>query len=177
MRVNECYSVPDHVVAAVRRYDPALRLRWGRASHRMRLERQVARGMDPEGFRHDPDGFDMARQGYVLVTTFPPCEEAWARLQAYLWYGDVWRRGGAKAVDVELRAAEARDEARLAAAGSDENEGLAREMYRYLRAPRTLPEGAGAGSHFPGYDRPAGISMARGARGTRTRWIVPRSTN
>src|SRR3972149_2676711 len=91
--------------------------RGGRASHRMRLERQVARGMDPEGFRHDPDGFDMARQGYVLVTTFPPCEEAWARLQAYLWYGDVWRRGGAKAVDVELRAAEARDEARLAAAG------------------------------------------------------------
>lgn len=144
MRLNETYSVPDHIVQDMTRYDPYLRLRWGRAQGRVRLERKIDREkpMDPRNFRFDPDGYDMARQGYTLVGTFEPQEFAYQMLVRELWKKDLQRRGWRVVAD-ETEAEENRAREKEELDRKDEFMAIGREAWRHMNTVKTVPEGAG----------------------------------
>jgi hypothetical protein len=145
MRLSECYTVPAHVARWMASYDSALRLRWDGHLGQVRVERKVRPHLNPAHFSRDPIGRRMALDGYDLITAFTPTEEAWAALPGALWHGDVWRRGGYRAVVQQDAETQQRGEAQRRAKVSHIMDALSREVARYfLRShSRTLPEGAG----------------------------------
>ena len=145
MHLGESYSVPNHVVQAIRQYDPLVRLRWGRAKRRVRLERKIdrARPADPAYFSQDPDGYDMAREGYTLISSFEPDETAYRLIVQRLWEADIRRRGGWRKVADEMDEADIAARRKADTAVSDENHARAVDLWNHMNTVKVAPEGAG----------------------------------
>jgi hypothetical protein len=138
MRLGECYSVPDHVVAQVRAFDPALRIKWGRAEKTVRVERKISRmkAIDP-GVPVKFDDFEMAKDGYCLVYRFLPLDENWDKLLYTLRVMDIWKQGGSSAIADLVEADEEREKAEKRRSWKSDVHQMAAEMFRHLNTPRT----------------------------------------
>lgn len=150
MRLNECYSVPDHVVAGLRQYDPLLRLKWGRAEGTVRLERKVTRPLSGEVFTlasevplEAYDDFESCDEGYSLITKFPPYESNWPKILYTLALTDLQRIGGARAVSDMLEADEQYKKERRTWNRRDDFREMAVDLYKHMNRIKTVPEGAG----------------------------------
>ena len=149
MRLNEGYSVPNHILKDLNDYDTDLRIRWGRAEGLVRVERRVRRArLDyvPPVDTGDPRMFDdaqMIREGYVLVLKFPPFEHNWSLLLYTLAQTDLQRLGGARQVADDLEAEELRAKARRQVNRRDDFREMGIDLYRFMNRPHSTPEGAG----------------------------------
>ena len=86
----------------LRLYDPDLRVVWSLRRECWLIERQIRRGKPCLTFDSpDPDAARRARDGYVHVGNVPPrmLDE---RVLLNLWQNDMWKHGGAKAVNQAL---------------------------------------------------------------------------
>lgn len=151
MTLNECYSVPDHIIKDLHDYDPLIRLRWGRAEGLVRVERRLRRTPAYVPPVSNYDDHCMFRDGYALVLKFPPLESNWPLVLPTLAQTDLQRLGGSHLAD-DLEAREAYEKARRAWNRKDDFRVLARDLYRRLNTVRTSPEGGGwhKNRSFPG---------------------------
>ena len=104
-RMGEGEMKPDlGFTKKLRSYDPDLRCVWSLRDDQWLVERRVRRSRVGYGFEsRDPDVARRARDGYVHVGNVPPgCLDELVILN--LWKSDMWRLGGAKAVNAELDA-------------------------------------------------------------------------
>lgn len=148
MLLNECYSIPDYIIAEIKDYDPDIRLRWGKAEGLVRVERRVRRArldyVPP--ITEDPRMYDdaqMIRDGYVLVLKFPPLEHNWPLVLYTLALTDIPRLGGAENLADDLEAQELYEKARRQWNRRDDFRVMGRDLYRIMNTVRTSPEGAG----------------------------------
>lgn len=109
-------KAPDGFVSDLRRYDSALRVRWGAASKKWLIERylrpmhpQVWQEMPPEHSRKPlfADAWDGWREGYVTVLTVAPDLLHWNLVVQALAENDMGRLGGKDALLRKIEAAEA----------------------------------------------------------------------
>ena len=130
---------PREVVAALQRYDPDLRLRWGVRTALWIIERRMPeRHKDLLAERPNPwkspKGFDLYdgwKEGYVHVLSVHPSLLD-ARVFDALREADAWRQGGFEGLNRKLNDAEAQWEAEKDRAIQNWNEGAAREAHDRL---------------------------------------------
>lgn len=142
MKLNECYSVPRTIIKELQDYDPALRLRWGRAEGIVRVERKVRRKYAYVPPVENFDDFVMIRDGYTLLFKFPPLEHLWPLVIYSVARTDLRRLGGADALADDLEAREQYENARKAWNRRDDFRVLSRDLYRHMNTVKTCPEGA-----------------------------------
>lgn len=142
MVLNEAYSIPDRFVREIHDYDPALRIRWGHAEGRVRVERRVRHAPAPSQATPFDDATAL-REGYMLVLKFLPYEHNWPLILFTLAQTDLQRLGGAKALAARLENQEQYEKARRQWNRRDDFRVMGRELYRIMNTIRTVPEGAG----------------------------------
>lgn len=142
MRLNECYSIPDRFVKEIKEYDPALRIRWGHAEGRVRVERRVRRAPAPSQATAFDDAVAL-REGYMLILKFLPYEHNWPLILFTLAQTDLQRLSGALAFAERLVNQEQYEKARRQWNRRDDFRVMGRELYRIMNTIRTVPEGAG----------------------------------
>lgn len=134
------FDPPKQFVADLQRYDPALRVVWSDQRECWLIERRVGRAKPslPGAFA-DADEYLAARDGYaILFEVDRECLDS--RVLYSLWDSDIWRQGGADAVNERI------DKAYYAAQRKGREEFLdfvrqeARARWRYMHRPRLLPE-------------------------------------
>lgn len=138
MKLNECYSVPDHVVRRMKELDPDLRLKWDQKKGEVRVERKVTRGkpLNPD-LLSNPADYQMAIDGYCLWLSFLPGDMKWDMLLYTIQCLDMWKRGGYKAIDAQLNADEQREKEEGRASWRSDVHHMSAEMFRHLNTPRT----------------------------------------
>lgn len=150
MRLGACYSIPDHFIAELQAYDPKLRVRWGRAEGKVRVERKVRRASEPTLLINvnllspkDFDDFEMMRDGYSLaITPFAPLAHNWPKMAYTVAVTDLQRLGGARVVADELESREAHEKERRSFNRRSDYHEMGCDLYRHMNRIATAPEGA-----------------------------------
>ena len=153
MRLSECYSIPDRFIRELKDYDPLLRVRWASGEKLVRLERKVS-------IRHDVtligdaevdedtaarlyDDVHTVREGYMLITKFPPGESQWPKILYTLFMSDVQRLGGAAKISQAIEDQEEFNKARRTWNRRDDFRHMASDLFRHMNTIKTCPAGAG----------------------------------
>lgn len=158
------FDPPKAFLNDLHRYDPTLRCRWSDARACFLIERKVSRGKqfpppkfvdptDPDGMmtvedaeeynREVYDEWKAASDGYIIeMNVDAECLDN--RVFLELWNKDIWRRGGADAVNDQIDQALAQRFRESRAAFNDRNRQEAKAAYRYMNRVRTVPE---SGAH------------------------------
>lgn len=138
MVLNECYSVPTHIVNEIKNLDPDLRLAWDKVKREVRVERKVTRGKPLDAsLLLNPVEQQMAKDGYCLWLSFTPSPEKWDMLLYTIKCLDMWKRGGAEAIDMQLNADEEREKEQGRRSWRSDVHHMSAEMFRHLNTPRT----------------------------------------
>jgi len=106
------YHPHDTFVRRLKEYDPMLRVRWSDYARSWQLERKMRHGKSSYGNSPNPDVNRRYQDGYVHVFSIP-YEWLDGRVFKALDLADLWKMGGAKALnrrmDQEIEAKEERD--------------------------------------------------------------------
>lgn len=136
------FDAPKAFIEDLRRYDPALRCRWSDGRRSFLIERKVSRGraFPPSEFG-DPDEYRAASDGYmILMDVERECLDN--RVFFTLWQSDIWRQGGADAVNDRIDRVQAEIFRESRVAFNDRNRQEAKAAFRYMNCVRTVPENA-----------------------------------
>lgn len=154
------FDVPRTFTEQLKAYDQALRCRWSDARNCYLIERKVSRGRpipppksidpdDPDSMmtpedaathnREIHDEYLAACDGYTILLNVDR-DALDSRVFFTLWSTDIWRQGGADAVNARIDKAywDARRKGREDFGDFVASE--ARERFRYMNTVRTLPE-------------------------------------
>jgi hypothetical protein len=136
--LNECYSVPRHIIEQIHGLYSDLRLTWDEVTQKVRAERRMthARYLDPRVFKK-PATFRMARDGFGFWLDFPPLEENYHKLLYTIGFMDTWKRGGAKEIARQLEADEEREKNEKRRSWKSDIHMMAVESFREMNTPRT----------------------------------------
>ena len=154
------FEVPRPFAAELAAYDSALRCRWSDVRQCYLIERKVSRGkLFPPPTPLDPDASDSmhtreeaeaynreihdewvaACDGYAIVLNVDrDCLDS--RVFFTLYETDIWRQGGADAVNERIDKAYWDAKRKSREDFGDFVAAQARERFRYMNRPRTLPE-------------------------------------
>lgn len=124
---------PPEFVRKLHAYDPDLRVVWAlRGRDRWLLERRVRRSRVEYGaVSPNPDVRRRFRDGYIHVVDAPP-RGLNERVLLALWQTDLWRQGGAKAVNAELDAYHEARYNKEARGQREDARQIARDMWDFL---------------------------------------------
>lgn len=153
MKLNECYSIPNHFVKELTDYDPLLRIRWAKGEGLVRLERKVRHAhkvhlvgdgeVDEATAARLFDDVQTMNDGYALVTKFEPKASNWPKILYTIALTDLQRLGGARKIADNMENAEEFDKARRQWNRRDDFRHMATDLYRHMNTIKTCPEGAG----------------------------------
>lgn len=147
MKLSEQYTFPDHVLAEILAYDPALRVQWDPHERCIRVERRITRSADvsPGLFSRARDRQSAAERWALIYLLSPGQEhEILPRLHA----DDLWRRGGANQVMTEVEWRDAQRRAAWKQRLHEDHASMARDAFKHVNTVRTVPEGAGHRRHL-----------------------------
>lgn len=158
------FDVPETFAQELRTYDPDLRCRWSDARQCYLIERKVSRGKQwPPPAKADPDDNEQmltpaecdqhnreildewtaACEGYVILLNVER-DSLDNRVFYTLWATDIWRQGGADAVNERIDRAYWDARRKGKADFGDYVRHMAMERHRYMTTIRTVPE---SGAH------------------------------
>ena len=153
MKLGESYAIPDHFIRELRDYDPLLRVRWASGERLVRLERKVTvchditlvgdAEVDDDTARRLYDDVRTVRDGYMLITKFPPGEAQWPKILYTLFMSDLQRLGGGTRIAQAIEDREDFDKARRTWNRRDDFRHMASDLFRHMNGIRTCPAGAG----------------------------------
>lgn len=153
MKLGESYSIPDRYIQELHEYDPLLRLRWAKGEKLVRLERKVSIAHDVHLVgdaevedsiaRRLYDDVQTVKEGYMLITKFPPGENQWPKILYTLFMSDVQRLGGAEKIAQAVEDREDYEKARRTWNRRDDFRHMASDLFRHMNTIKTCPAGAG----------------------------------
>ena len=123
---------PAAIVNKITSYDPALRVVWSPSRECWLIERRVRRArLWYGGESPDPDVKRRYLDGYIHVGNVAPrlLDE---RVLLNLWKNDMWRQGGAKAVNAAMDDYFETTERQEVATRRDDLRGVAADMWDFL---------------------------------------------
>jgi len=134
------FDPPKWFMEELLSYDNLLRVRWGRAENRWRIERRITHGrpLNPTYFACHDD-YECAKEGYCLVLLLHPWELD-RRVFHTLWACDVQRWGGGDKLADHLDNAYDERLEKSRAKWLDAVEWEANERQRYQNTVRTVDE-------------------------------------
>lgn len=123
---------PAAFVKKLRAYDPDLRLRWSPTRECWLIERQIRRSRCWYGGEsRDPDVKQRYLDGYIHVGDVPP-RSLNERVLLTLWENDMWKHGGAKAINAALDEYRETTERREAKTQRDDLTQIAADMWDFM---------------------------------------------
>lgn len=153
MKLGESYSIPERYTRELHDYDPRLRVRWAKGERLVRLERKVSvthdmtligdAEVDEDTARRLFDDIRTLRDGYMLITKFPPGETQWPKILYTLFMSDLQRLGGGARIAQAIEDREDFEKARRTWNRRDDFRHMASDLFRHMNTIKTTPEGAG----------------------------------
>jgi len=122
MKLNESYSIPDHLWREIHRYDPRVELQWnGRTSK-----------VDVSRFGQHVLSFEPRAENFYKLYHTLRCQDIWSRAE----YG----RSGSQVTYDTIEENAAHTAQRIQAKWNDRREWEARESWGYMNTVRTVSE-------------------------------------